>query len=238
MTRLLLLNFIFFSPSSSCRTRTVSSIHLCTHDKRKKIELHGNIITTVWINGVEIYPFPLGRLKTSSRAQRHLPGLIVTRSGAFHAFSRAAFSLVMAAGSRSRVSLRLCTSWTEALMAIVSRSCRLAGFSTSTELFFFPSSSFFPSFLLLAFSLIFARTSPSSSHSLESILSRHRLPPLSPPDRKREGCSSSKYSPVVISRKTPFFSPETGEILAYIYIYIYTSIAGARGEEAESEVGG
>lgn len=158
MTRLLLLNFIFFSPSSSCRTRTVSSIHLCTHDKRKKIELHGNIITTVWINGVEIYPFPLGRLKTSSRAQRHLPELIVTRSGAFHAFSRAAFSLVMAAVSRSRVSLRLCTSWTEALMAIVSRSCRLAGFSTSTELFFFPSSSFFPSFLLLVFSLIFART--------------------------------------------------------------------------------
>lgn len=39
----------------------------------------------------------------------------------------------------------------------------------------------------------------------------------------------SKYSPVVISRKTPFFSPETGEILAY------TSIAGERGNRGRGE---
>lgn len=85
----------------------------------------------------------------------------MTRSGAFHAFSRAAFSLVMAAVSRSRVSLRLCTSWTEALMAIVSRSCRLAGFSASPPraLLSSPPSSY----LFLAFFLIFARTFYPSS---------------------------------------------------------------------------
>lgn len=112
-------------------------------------------------------------------------------------------------------------------MAIVSRSCRLAGFSASPPraLLSSPPSSY----LFLAFFLIFARTfypsSPSShphSHSLESILSRHRVPPLSPPDRKQ-------------ARRVFLFQVLTGRYLeenslflardrrnSNVYIYIYT----------------
>lgn len=152
----------------------------------------------------------------------------MTRSGAFHAFSRAAFSLVMAAVSRSRVSLRLCTSWTEALMAIVSRSCRLAGFSASPPraLLSSPPSSY----LFLAFFLIFARTfypsSPSShphSHSLESILSRHRVPPLSPPDRKqaRRVFLFQVLTGRYLEENSLFLARDRRNSNVYIYIYIH-----------------
>lgn len=132
-------------------------------------------------------------------------GFIVTRSAAFHAFSRAAFP-VMSAVSRSHVSLRLCTPWTEALMAIVSRSCRLAGFY---RLDFASLSLFFSHFRTHV--LVLSRSSPSPAES-EYSSSAARSPLAGRPKARR--VFLSKYSPVVISRKTPFFSPETGEILA------------------------
>ena len=104
-------------------------------------------------------------------------------------------------------------------MAIVSRSCRLAGFSTSL--------------LCLSFSLIFARTS-SSFPSLPLPTEREysssaARSPLATGRPKARRVFLSKYSPVVISRKTPFFSPETGEILAC------SSIAEEREEGSREE---
>lgn len=105
-------------------------------------------------------------------------------------------------------------------MAIVSRSCRLAGFYRLD-------------FTSLSLSLIFARTSssfPSFPPSLPkgSILPRQRVPRLAGRPKARR-VFLSKYSPVVISRKTPFFSPETGEILTC------TSIAEERERKPGEE---
>lgn len=110
-------------------------------------------------------------------------------------------------------------------MAIVSRSCRLAGFyqpnlvlflllplRTSPFLIFARTSSSFPSFPF-----------PPREYSFSAAYS-----PLAGRPKARR-VFLPKYSPVVISRKTPFFSPKTREILAC------TSIAGARGSRERFE---
>ena len=181
----------------------------------------------IWINGVEIYlpsppppPLPRSTLKTSSRAQKGIrQDFIVTRSAAFHAFSRAALSLVMAAVSRSRVSLRLCTSWTEALMAIVSRSCRLAGFSTS--------SSPFPSFLFLASSLIFARTFHPVLSSLSlptpsrvSFLGTGASSPLATRPKARRVFLFQVLTGRYLEENSLFLARDRRNSSVYIYIYL------------------
>jgi len=89
------------------------------------------------------------------------------------------------AAAALHVSPLLCTPWTEALMASVSLSCRLAGFSARLS-------------LLLALSFV-----PSLSLSLSFSLWFPFLLPSRPPSLLLEGRSSRRV-PVVISRKIPF----------------------------------
>lgn len=87
------------------------------------------------------------------------------------------------------------TPWTEALMAIVSRSCRLAGSCRPT--FSFPLS--FPPFRTHAPVHPFS-TFPSRVFFLVDA-------PLSPVDRKREGCSSRSILRSLSRGKLPFSRP-------------------------------
>lgn len=183
---------------------------------------------------------PLDRLKTSSRAKE---------SARIHRDAIRCVSRILACGLLPRDGCRFTFARFSPPLYIVDGGAngdRLAFLPVGRFLCLSTESSPFLSSLFLPLSRFLShfRTHllpilpppiPIPTPSRVSFLGTGFLPSRHQTESKREGCSSSKYSPVVISRKTPFFSPETEEILTCIYIY---SIAGARGEEAESEVRG